>query len=151
MLLFLSALVYFAAEPYRKPPAPVMDILNAPATPTLSLSPMRAYALQGAPVRHPPIAELAEPMLRLAGIRINPRTNGLHNETFNTTLTLRKIPEGAETKVTLPLNPKMSLGRWSTMATISHSLTPPRTASSCGSATPRPARRAKSKACASTA
>ena len=90
-----------------------MDILNAPTTPTLSLSPSRAYAMQGSPVRYPPIAELAEPMLRLAGIRINPKTNGLHNATFNTNLILRKIPEGTEIKVMTPPNSKLSMPRWS--------------------------------------
>ena len=56
-------------------------------------------------------------MLRLAGMRINPKTNGLHNTTFNSSLTLRKIPEGTEIKVDLPPNPKLSLGRWSPDAT----------------------------------
>src|SRR5689334_21787710 len=101
----------FAAEVYRQPPKAVLDILNAPPTPTLSLSPARTYAMQGAPVRNPPIAELSQPMLRLAGLRINPRSNGLHNVTFNTTLMLRKIPEGTEIKVELPSDPKLSLGR----------------------------------------
>src|ERR1019366_5762106 len=112
-ILLLSALLLFGAEPYRKPPQAVLDVLNAPATPVLSLSPSRAYALQGSPVRYPPIAELAQPMLRLAGLRINPKTNGLHNATFDGTLTLRKIPEGTETKVDLPPNPKLGPGRWS--------------------------------------
>jgi dipeptidyl aminopeptidase/acylaminoacyl peptidase len=90
-----------------------MDILNAPATPTLSLSPSRAFAMQGSPVRYPPIAELSEPMLRLAGVRINPKTNGLHNDTFNTDLTIRKIPEGTEIKVVVPPNSRLTMPRWS--------------------------------------
>jgi dipeptidyl aminopeptidase/acylaminoacyl peptidase len=56
-------------------------------------------------------------MLRIAGMRINPKTNGLHNTTFNSSLTLRKIPEGAEIKVDLPPNAKLTLGRWSPDAT----------------------------------
>ena len=116
-ILVLSALLLFGAEPYRKPPQAVLDVLNAPATPALSLSPSRAYAIQGSPVRYPPIAELAQPMLRLAGLRINPQTNGLHNTTFDSSLTLRKIPEGTEIKVDLPPGPegapKLGTGRWS--------------------------------------
>src|SRR5258706_16078204 len=95
-LLLLAALILLGAEPYRKPPKAVLDVLNAPTTPSLSLSPTRAFAMQGQPVRNPPIAELAEPMLRIAGMRINPKTNGLHNATFNSSLLLRKMPEGAE-------------------------------------------------------
>jgi dipeptidyl aminopeptidase/acylaminoacyl peptidase len=113
LLLIATSLPSFGADTYQKPPKEIMDILNAPTTPTLSLSPSRAYAMQGSPVRYPPIAELAEPMLRLAGIRINPKTNGLHNATFNTNLTLRKIPEGTEIKVMTPPNSRLSLPRWS--------------------------------------
>ncbi len=113
LLLILASLLFFGAETYQQPPKEIMDILNAPATPTLALSPSGAYAMQGSPVRFPPVAELAEPMLRLAGIRINPKTNGLHNATFNTNLTLRKIPEGTEIKVMTPPNSRLSMPRWS--------------------------------------
>src|SRR5580658_392555 len=113
VLLIPASVLFFGAETYQKPPKEIMDILNSPTTPTLSLSPSRAYAMQGSPVRYPPIAELAEPMLRLAGVRINPKTNGLHNATFNTNLTLRKVPEGTEIKVMTPPNAKLSMPRWS--------------------------------------
>ncbi len=114
-LLFfcVSALTIYGAEPYQKPPKAVLDVLNALPIPTLSLSPTRTHALQATPVRYPPIAELAEPMLRLAGLRIDPKTNGLHTATFNSALAIRKIPEGTETKVVLPSNPKVSGGRFS--------------------------------------
>src|SRR5687768_14430386 len=113
LLLSLTVLALFSAEPYRKPPKVVLDALNAPATPTLSLSPTRQFAMQATVARYPPIAELSQPMLRLAGQRINPRSNGLHNATLNSALTIRKIPEGTETKVDLPPNPRLSTGRWS--------------------------------------
>jgi dipeptidyl aminopeptidase/acylaminoacyl peptidase len=112
-LLLAAVLMLFGADTYQKPPKVVEDILNSPSTPTIQLSPTHAYAMQGRPVRYPPIAELAQPMRRLAGIRINPMTNGLHNATFNSALTLRKVPEGTDIKVVLPPNPKLSTGRWS--------------------------------------
>src|SRR5579872_2463433 len=112
-LLLATALFGSSAVTYQKPSKAVMDVLNSPATPTLSLSPTHTFAVQGQPVRYPPIAELSQPMLRMAGMRINPKTNGLHNVTFNSTLTLRKLPEGTEIKVALPPNPRLSVGRWS--------------------------------------
>ncbi len=117
ILLILAALFLAGATPYRKPPQVVLDVLNSPLTPTLSISPTRHFAMQGQPVRYPPIAELAQPMLRVAGMRINPKTNGLHNTTFNSSLILRKIPEGTEVKIDLPANPRLTLGRWSPDAT----------------------------------
>ena len=52
-------------------------------------------------------------MLRLAGMRINPKTNGLHNATFSSSLTLRKVPAGTTIKIDLPPNAKLSSVRWS--------------------------------------
>src|ERR1017187_9976930 len=113
ILLVLAALLLSGAEPYRKPPQAVLDVLNSPLIPTLAISPTRHFAMEGQPVRYPPIAELAQPRLRIAGMRINPRTNGLHNTVFNSSLTLRKVPEGTEIKVALPPNGKFSGSHWS--------------------------------------
>jgi len=113
LLIFFSAFFLSGAESYQKPSQAILDILNSPTTPVLFISPARTHAIQGRPVRYPPIAELAQPMLRLAGLRINPKTNGLHNVTFHSSLALRKLPEGTETKIALPPNPKLNLGAWS--------------------------------------
>ena len=119
ILFVLSAPLFFGddALKYQKPPQALMDVLNSPQTPSLSVNPSRNYATQGAPIRNPPIAELAQPMLRLAGLRINPKTNGLHNTIFNASLSLRKIPEGTEIKVELPPNPKLGPTIWSSDGT----------------------------------
>src|SRR4051812_42778666 len=112
-LLFVSAMAGSAAQTWQKPPKAVLDALNAPTTPTLAISPTRTPALQGQAVRYPPMSEVSQPMLRLAGQRINPKTNGLHNTTFNSSLTLRKLPEGTEIKIDMPPGAKLSGGRWS--------------------------------------
>src|SRR5215471_13033301 len=117
LLIVPAALVVTGAELYQKPPKAILDVLNSPMTPTLTVNQARTFAMQGQPVRYPPIAELSQPMLRIAGMRINPKTNGLHNTVFNSSLTLRKIPEGTQIKIDLPANAKLSLGRWSPDAT----------------------------------
>jgi dipeptidyl aminopeptidase/acylaminoacyl peptidase len=115
ILLAVSSLLLIGADAltYQKPPQAILDVLNSPVTPTLVLNPARTYAAQGQAVRNPSIAELSQPMLRLAGVRINPKTNGLHNTVFNSSLTLRKVPEGTEIKVTLPPDPKLGPVHWS--------------------------------------
>ncbi|MDQ3821140.1 MAG: hypothetical protein M3362_26130, partial [Acidobacteriota bacterium] len=70
--LLLVAAAASAQTTYKKPPKEIEDVLNAPVTPVGSLSPTRDYMLLVTGIRYPPIAELAQPMLRLAGIRINP-------------------------------------------------------------------------------
>jgi dipeptidyl aminopeptidase/acylaminoacyl peptidase len=112
LAFFVSSPTLFSAEPYRKPQKEVMDILNAPGTPTLSASPTHNYALSATPIRYPSIAELAQPMYRIAGMRINPRTNGLHNVVFNSKLVLWKLPAGTQIPVEAPPNAKLSPGRW---------------------------------------
>jgi dipeptidyl aminopeptidase/acylaminoacyl peptidase len=112
-ILLLAALAAGAAETYQKPPKAVVDALNAPTTPNISISPSRAFAILASPMRYPPIAELSQPMLRLAGQRINPRTNGLHNATFNSGYTLRNLGDGSEIKIDLPPNARLSNPRWS--------------------------------------
>ena len=42
LLLTPASLVFFGANTYQKPPKEIMDILNAPTTPTLSLGRRRA-------------------------------------------------------------------------------------------------------------
>ena len=111
--LLLAPLLSMGADTWQTPPKEVMEILNSPTTPVLSLSPAHTFAVQGSPVRFPPLAELAEPMYRLAGIRINPVTNGLHNAVYNASLTLRRIPEGTEIKVDYPPGGRLSGATWS--------------------------------------
>lgn len=112
-LVLLSPLLLLGAERYQKPSKAVLDVLNAPVTPTLQLNTTHTWAIQAQAVRYPPLAELAQPMLRIAGIRINPKTNGLHNTVFDSSFVLRKIPEGGTVKVDLPPSPRLTGARWS--------------------------------------
>ncbi len=102
-----------AAQGYRKPPQAVLDVLNAPVTPSVSISPARDQMLLATGVRYPPISDLAQPMLRLAGYRINPNTNGRHGAPYFVALSLKRIADGAETKVELPPGAQAGLPLWS--------------------------------------
>src|SRR5262245_34844545 len=86
-----------AQTPYQKPPKVVLDVLDAPESTLVSVSPSRDKMVLATPVRYPSIAELAEPMLRLAGSRINPKTNGPHNPRRIVKLALKNIADGKET------------------------------------------------------
>src|SRR5262249_41494416 len=62
---------------------------------------------------YPTIAELSQPMLRLAGARVNPRTNGPHRAsglagTGIYSITLKKVDGGAETNVAMPPHARVS-------------------------------------------
>ena len=64
---------------YQKAPQPISDILSARPTPLVQVSPDAKWLLVADRLANPPISDLAQPMLRLAGIRINPATNGRHH------------------------------------------------------------------------
>ncbi len=99
-------------EKYHKAPAPIPDLLNAPAVPTVSLSPTRDRLILAQGLRYPSISDLAEPMLRLAGARINPRSNGPHRAQYFVTLSLKGIADEKERKLALPGGAKVGMPVW---------------------------------------
>src|SRR6478672_6216619 len=101
------------AQSYQKPPQNVMDALNAPVIPSVSLSPAKDKMALLEPLRYPPISELAQPMLRLAGSRINPNTNGQHRQPYAVSLKLKNISDGKETTVVLPPGAQIISLQWS--------------------------------------
>jgi dipeptidyl aminopeptidase/acylaminoacyl peptidase len=56
----------------------------------------------------PAIAELSRPMLRLAGLRINPANNGPHQAPLGTGITLRTVATGVERIVRVPAGARIS-------------------------------------------
>lgn len=103
----------FAQDTYQKPAKEIMDVLNAPAIPATSISPAKDKIALLEPLRYPPISELAAPMLRLAGLRINPNNNAQHRQLYFVKLTLKNIADGKETVVNLPPNAQIISPMWS--------------------------------------
>lgn len=117
-LVCLSFGVARADERYRQAPAAIHDVLRARSSPSITVSPDGRYALWARPQLYPSIAELAEPMLRLAGVRINPRTNGLHPwNHFEGGFTLKQLPEGKETAIRMPQDLAFANVVWNADAT----------------------------------
>src|SRR3990167_7747764 len=103
----LSAGPPLAADVYQPPPAPIAQILESPQTPSVAVSPDRKVLAQLGRENLPSIAAVSEPILRLGGYRINPRTNGpiearahrLHSLAFEDVATAKgrpvSLPAGA--------------------------------------------------------
>lgn len=113
VLLMLSGISVFAQTGYQKPPKEIEDVLTATVTPVTSVSPAKDRIALLEPLRYPPISELAQPMLRLAGLRINPNTNGQHRQPYYIKLTLKNIADGKEIAVQLPPNAQIISPSWS--------------------------------------
>lgn len=104
-----------AAPAYQQPPAPIPAILDAAPSPAPSISPDRKTLALFDRTNLPSIAELSEPMLRLAGYRINPRNNGPANSraAWLTGLSLQPVEGGAQRRVALPEGARFLSPSWS--------------------------------------
>jgi dipeptidyl aminopeptidase/acylaminoacyl peptidase len=114
----LALSIITAAPPthaqYQLPPAPLQAIVDAPRAPALSLSPKRNLAAMIATPELPSIVEVAQPELKLAGLRLNPRTYSPSRFSFGTGLTLLDIQTQAEMNVTgLPTPLRLADTAWS--------------------------------------
>jgi len=113
ILLLAAALALPAELTYQKPPHEILDVLNTPPPPTISVSPARDYAILMQPLRYPPIAEVAQPMLRLAGLRIDIRTNGPHLPFYSTSYTIKRLSDASDIRVATPPDAKLGAPVWS--------------------------------------
>lgn len=113
VLMLVLPASFFGQGSYKQPPKEIMDVLNAPVTPTTSISPARDKIAMFQPLRYPPIAEFAQPLLRIAGLRINPSTNGQYRPSYSVALTLKNVSDGKETKVAVPAGAQLISPSWS--------------------------------------
>ena len=110
-----TALYGQAAQPsgYMTPPKAIVDIMAAEPLPSVALSPTRDLIALTTRSGLPPIAEVAQPMLRLGGMRINPRNNGPHRGATGTGITLKTIAGSAERKIPVPANARIGTLKFS--------------------------------------
>src|SRR5438309_252965 len=87
---------------YLLPPQPIIDAFDAQPIPEVIVSPSRLVLAITTRKGNPSLAELAQPVLRLAGARVNPKNYAPHRTRDIYALSLKKIADGSEVKVTLP-------------------------------------------------
>lgn len=90
------------APRYRTPPAAIEAVLAAPPLPGVQVAPRRDVLVLTTPLRYPPVADLARPILRLAGLRIDPASNGIHHAPAATGLSLERVADGRVVRLALP-------------------------------------------------
>ena len=103
-----------AEEGYKMPPKAIADLVDAPVTPNISISPDKKNILILERASLPSIEELSQPELRLAGLRISPMTNGRSRANSYKGILIQNIKSGKQKKVKgLPKNAKISSVSWS--------------------------------------
>ncbi len=103
-----------AQEPYRLPPAEIVKIMDAPPLPSALVSPDNSAILLVERPSMPSVAEVGQPMLRLAGYRINPRTNGSARTNGDIDgLKVETVPDGTEHRIQVPDGSTLGSPEWS--------------------------------------
>lgn len=99
---------------YMMPPKEIADLIDAPPTPWVTISPDNQWILIVNRPGLPSIEEVSQPELRLAGLRINPRTNGPSRARYDNGFTFKNINDNTEIPVTgFPDNPLIDDVSWS--------------------------------------
>ncbi len=99
---------------YKVPPKEIVDILDAAPIPNAVVSPDRQSLLLVEMPSLPSVAEVGQPMLRLAGLRINPRTNGSARTNGHVSgLLVKRLSDGAEARIQVPAGSTLGFAAWS--------------------------------------
>ena len=99
-LLFSTCFVFAQDEGYRTPPKEMADLLLAKPTPGVSIDSKAEWMLESERNSYPSVEELAQPELRIAGLRINPNNYAPSRQSFINNFILRNIKTGKEYKIT---------------------------------------------------
>ncbi len=108
ILLLLATSLAAQSPKYLTPPPDVVAAFDAAPLPDALLSPSKKVMALAYRKAQPSIAMLSRPVLRIAGERVNPRTNGPHRTALIYAIHLQKIAGGPEIKVTVPSNGTLS-------------------------------------------
>jgi len=102
---------------YQTPPNAIVELVDTRPTPSVDVSRFNKSGQRWLLIEPlsglPPISDLAQPELRLAGLRFNPRTNGPSRGRYVTSLRLKLLPDGTESAVAgIPPNAQIRFVAW---------------------------------------
>ena len=100
------------ANKWQSPPEDLLKVLYAPQLPWVWTAPTGDYLFLADPILYPTLAELAAPMHKLAGIRVNPAINGYHGQHGGTSPRLVRVEDGSITPLDLPKGAEVHGVEW---------------------------------------
>jgi dipeptidyl aminopeptidase/acylaminoacyl peptidase len=114
---FYAALAQTSLQ-YQNPPQAIVDLVDTRPTPNVEVSPKDKAGTQWLLIESfsglPSLTDLAQPELRLAGLRFNPKTNGPSRGRYITSLALQALPNGEAKPVSgMPPDAKIRFPAWS--------------------------------------
>ena len=100
------------ANAWQSPDEDILKILHAPQLPRTSTSPKKTHMILTDPILYPTLSELAGPMLKLAGTRVNPKNNYYHGRHGGTSPRVLKISNGQTTDLKVPTGAEVIATNW---------------------------------------
>ncbi|NEP63207.1 MAG: S9 family peptidase, partial [Symploca sp. SIO2G7] len=98
---------------WQNPPEPIASMLDTDRLPAVSISPNNQWLVELERRSLPPISELAEPWVAIAGIKLNPNTWGPAQEGSYKGLTVRPLGVLNSTPINLPPDARIRNLNWS--------------------------------------
>lgn len=99
---------------YQTPPQEIASMIEAPQTPAVMVDSKGSTMLLLDRSGYPSIEEVSQPELRIAGLRINPATNGGSRQSYYSGIKVKDISSGQEYALEgLPENARISAVNWS--------------------------------------
>jgi dipeptidyl aminopeptidase/acylaminoacyl peptidase len=98
--------------PYQVPAPDVAAAVDAPPTPIAVPAPGGRFIALLHYQAHPPVAMLARPFLRLAGLRIDPVIAAVRRTRQHTAMSVLDVSDGTDRPLRLPDGPQLSAPAW---------------------------------------
>jgi dipeptidyl aminopeptidase/acylaminoacyl peptidase len=99
---------------WKSPDDDILNILYAPQLPRTSTSPTSTHLILSDPIIYPTLSELAGPMLKLAGTRVNPKNNYYHGSHGGTSPRIITISDGITVPINIPKDAEVISTDWTT-------------------------------------
>lgn len=116
-LFLISAMLPLTAQEnltYQKPPQEILELVDIERAPSVSMDSKKQHMLLMYRNAYKTLADLSEEDLKLAGLRINPRTNIASTVTYVNNIKYKKLKDAVPVQVKgLPQEPKLTNFSWS--------------------------------------
>ena len=110
---YLPAAAQNSNAGWQTPSEEIMKVLHAPELPLVWTAPTGEYLFLAERLSYPTLAEMGAPMHKLAGMRINPATNGFHGQNWGgISPYVIRIEDGVRTAIDLPAGAEVFEVAW---------------------------------------
>ena len=98
---------------WKSPEQDILDIVHAPQLPRISISPKKKHMILSDPIYYPTLSELGSPMLKLAGVRVNPKNNYYHGRHGGVNPRIMTVEGSTTTPIVIPNGAEVLSTYWS--------------------------------------